>query len=57
MAENTTMTIEQMTEIMQSYRLLCEDKDKEIRYLRRQISKAVLESEKDRIRRLRDLIE
>ena len=51
MAENT-MTLEQMTSIMKSYRLLCEDKDKEIAYLRKQ-----LESQKDRVRRLRDLIE
>jgi len=33
MAENT-MTLEQMTSIMKSYRLLCEDKDKEIAYLK-----------------------
>ena len=36
MAEDT-MTLEQMTSIMKSYRLLCEDKDKEIMYLRKQL--------------------
>ena len=36
MAEDT-MTLEQMTAIMKSYRLLCEDKDKEIMSLRKQL--------------------